>query len=120
MEFSKERQLRKRTKQKIPMRRRNKIDLNFPQHVKIAIKLRDGRCVNCGSPREMLTAHHFVLKSAYGMGIIENGIALCNKCHTNVHLHDKDFIIRDRLQDYLDEKYPHFSNEMRKYKKYGR
>jgi len=120
MEFSKERQLRKRTKQKIPMRRRNKIDLNFPQHVKIAIKLRDGRCVLCKSPRKMLTAHHFIYKSAMGMGIIENGVATCNDCHDDVHKHDLDGELKQRLQDYLDEKYPHFSNEMRKYKKWKR
>ena len=119
--YSKENQLRKhKTHQRIPMHRKKKMVLDFPQHVKIDMKLRDNGCVLCitNNKANYLHAHHFIYKSALGMGIIENGVALCNTCHTNVHLHDKDFVIRDRLQDYLDEKYPDFTNEMRKYKKW--
>lgn len=92
--------------------------LNFPQHVKEEIKLRDNRCVICKTKTELLTAHHFVYKSAMGMGIKENGVCLCNSCHDRVHRHDYDLKLRDYLQGYLDELYPDFDNSMRKYKKW--
>ena len=117
MEYSKERQL-KRSRQKIPFKRRKKFVLDFPQHVKDSIKLRDGKCCICQTRTEYLTAHHFVYKSAMGMGVIENGVALCHSCHDRVHRHDYDGELKQHLQEYLDRLYPEFDNSMRKYKKW--
>ena len=94
--------------------------LEFPQNIKIDIKLRDDGCVLCTTNRKanFLHAHHFVYKSANGLGIIENGIALCNHHHDQIHSHDLNGKLKQQLQDYLDTLYPNFDNSMRKYKKY--
>jgi len=122
MEYLKLHQVKKRkTQQKIPMRRKTNIKsiLNFPQHVKDSMKLRDGRCVLCKSVKNKLSAHHFIYKSAFGMGIIENGVSLCIECHDDIHNHDPNYGLRDYVQQYLDTLYPEFDNNMRKLKKYG-
>lgn len=101
-------------------KKKKRLSLEFPQHIKNSIKIRDNGCYLCTKNKKAnyLHIHHFIYKSAFGLGIIENGIALCNKHHTDVHRHDIGFKLRDELQAYLDRLYPSFDNSMRKYRKW--
>ena len=53
----------------------------------IAIKLRDGRCMICGTAICELDAHHSIVsRSAKATRwSLLNGLALCRNCHTAVH-----------------------------------
>ena len=53
----------------------------------IAIKLRDGRCMICGTAICELDAHHSIVsRSAKATRWhLLNGISLCRNCHTAVH-----------------------------------
>lgn len=68
-----------------------------------AVKMRDGRCLICGS-RNRLSAHHwyFTKKAkAEARYNITNGVSLCSCCHFRVHFGDVYFIEKlvSKLQD---------------------
>lgn len=61
-----------------------------------------GCCIYCGS-HEGLHLHHYVSRGRGGMGIEQNLVTLCWKCHRR--LHDGDTFIKNFCRDYLQEHY---------------
>ena len=54
---------------------------DIPKNVKDTVWERDGgRCIICGSPNAMPNAH-YIRRSHGGLGIEENIVTLCIKCH---------------------------------------
>lgn len=90
----------------------------IPMAVKLKVKARDrGRCIICGDPG--LPNAHYIRRSQGGLGIEENIVTLCPKCH---HDYDNGFHRReigDYISEYLDKWYPDFPDEKRKYTKYS-
>lgn len=74
------------------------------------------QCVICGSNRN-LHAHHYIYRSHLGLGIEENLVMICKRCHINVHERD-DGTLKNKLKKHLDKHYPEFSDEQRKYNKF--
>ena len=85
--------------------------------VKNKVKARDGgRCIICGAPG--LPNAHYIRRSQGGLGIEENIVTLCPKCH---HDYDNGFkrrAIGDYIAEYLDKWYPDFPNRKRVHNKY--
>lgn len=60
-------------------------------------------CQYCGSPYG-IEVHHYVERSRGGMGIEQNLICLCYKCHSRLHSGEK--AIRNFCWEYLQGYYP--------------
>jgi 5-methylcytosine-specific restriction endonuclease McrA len=87
----------------------------FNRQARADIKLRDERCILCGSVYN-LQFHHIVYKSHRGMGVKENGVLLCLHCHKKAH--EKAIEIRPILEEYIKGYYPGWSREQMKYRKH--
>lgn len=84
---------------------------------KVEVYKRDkGKCIICGS--DGLPNAHYKRRSQGGLGIPENIVTLCPKCH---HDFDNGFKRREyeeKIKRYLDDFYPDFDDYDRIYHKY--
>lgn len=87
--------------------------------VREAIKQRDNGCIICGSLYRLEMAH-FISRAKSGLGIPENIVTLCQKCHHEFDNTVKRNSIRAYIMAYLDIHYPDFTDEDRRYKKYAK
>ena len=91
--------------------------LDLSKKVKDLVWERDNhRCIICGNPYAMPNGH-FISRAKSGLGIPENIVTLCQKCH-----HDFDNTVKRKelsvlIRAYLDIHYPDFEEEDRRYKK---
>jgi len=69
---------------------------DIPEEVKQIVYKRDhGRCIACGELG--LPNAHFIRRSQGGLGVPENVVTLCPKCH---HDYDNGFY-RDEMENYI-------------------
>ena len=92
---------------------------DISQKVKEVVWERDNqRCIFCGSPQAMPNAH-YIPRSKGGLGIEENVVTLCIRCH---HAYDNT-VQRDNMgcfiEGYLKGKYPEWSKEKLIYNRWG-
>lgn len=74
--------------------------------VKKAVWDRDEhRCIVCGNPQAMPNAH-FISRAKGGLGIEQNIVTLCLKCHRNYDQTVQRPIYREYIKNYLKAKYP--------------
>lgn len=86
--------------------------------VKRAVAERDGgMCVICRR-NVGLPEGHYIPRSKLGMGIPENIVCICRECHDKQHARGYGELVRRRMKEYLDEKYPGFPDDDRVYHKY--
>lgn len=91
--------------------------LDIPRKVKDNVWLRDNRCcVLCGNPQASPNAH-FIARSHGGLGIEQNIVTLCAKCHREYDQTAARQYLRAELQHYLLGKYPDWKEENIIYKK---
>jgi 5-methylcytosine-specific restriction endonuclease McrA len=91
--------------------------LDIPKSVKDKVWERDRHsCIVCGSTNAMPNAH-FISRAKSGLGIPENIVTLCQKCHHDFDNTVKREELRGYIRAYLDTHYPDFSDDMRIYKK---
>ena len=131
MEFSKERQLRKRItpikSNKRPYKRMRNNSIKFNTRTKATditkntrrdVLVRDnGKCIFCGTIYS-LTMCHVIPRSKMGLGIEQNLVSGCLNCH-----HEFDNTINRPkymaiAKEYLKRFYPLFKDEDRVYKKW--
>ena len=92
---------------------------DIPKNVRQEVLMRDrGRCIFCGTMDNLQCHHYLYRKPHLGMGIKENLVMLCINCHDRLHKHDKGFVLRNFVKDYLDKHYPGFKDKDRVYRKY--
>lgn len=94
---------------------------DIPQKIKEIVWERDNKnCVICGSPYSLPNAH-YLPRSKGGLGIEENIVTLCNKCHYEYDFGDKEkrFEIRLFLMNYLKTKYENWNEQNLVYRRYG-
>ena len=93
---------------------------DISQKVKEIVWERDHhKCIYCGSNFAMPNAH-FISRSHGGLGIEENIVTLCQKCHHNYDNGKSKELkedIRYRIQTYLMSCYPEWNTESLIYKK---
>lgn len=90
---------------------------DIPKKVKDKVWKRDGqRCIICYSPNAMPNSH-VVRRSQGGLGIEENVVTMCQRCHA---MYDQ-YIDRDameaRIESYLKSKYPGWDRSKLIYRK---
>ncbi len=92
---------------------------DISQKVKEAVWQRDRyRCIVCGNPNAMPNAH-FIARSQLGLGVEQNIVTLCSKCHYNYDHTTRREEYRDYIRNYLVSKYNDWNEESLIYKKYG-
>lgn len=93
--------------------------VDVPPAVKRAVWERDGRrCVLCGSFRDAAPNAHVIPRSQGGLGVEENIVTLCLACHDRYDNGEGRAYTREELTAYLREKYPDWSEEGLRYRKY--
>lgn len=89
----------------------------IPIDVKQKVFERDRHCcILCGRPG--LPNAHYIRRSQGGLGIEQNIVTLCQKCHSD---YDNGFLRREygkAIRDYLELHYPGFPDRKRIYSKY--
>lgn len=84
--------------------------------VKKIVEERDRKlCVICkkiGSPNA-----HYISRAQGGLGIEENIVTLCFKCHYEMDHTTKRKMLLSIVRRYLDNAYPEYDNNKRYYKK---
>lgn len=89
----------------------------IPTEVKEKVFMRDrGKCVVCGELG--IPNAHYIRRSQGGLGIEENIVTLCPKCHHDFDNGFKREQIGAWISEYLEKWYPDFPDEKRKYNKY--
>lgn len=71
-------------------------------------------CVYCGRPArddtgEGLECHHFIPRSLGGMGIEQNLVMLCGKCHRKIH--NGNVELNQFVREYLNVRYEEWSED---------
>lgn len=80
----------------------------------------DHACILCGSTRMASPNAHFISRSKGGMGIEQNIVTLCLKCHDrydNTPSRIEHMYLEDRIRGYLKMKYPDWDEEKLIYRK---
>ena len=99
------------------MNRRTK-ECDIPQKVKNIVWQRDNNCcIVCGSPYAMPNAH-YIARSHGGLGIEENIITLCLRCHNKYDNNCLRPVIKEYLKNYLMSKYDNWDEEKLIYNKW--
>ena len=88
----------------------------IPEKVKKAVWTRDGgRCIVCLRPGNPWC--HFIPRSQGGLGIEENIVTLCDKCHNDFDQTEKRKHMQAYIRWYLKMKYPDWDETKLIYKK---
>lgn len=79
--------------------------------------MRDGfKCVLCDE-RYGLQAAHFISRGSGGLGVAENLIMLCVRCHRDYDQSGKRAEIKEKLRAYLQRKYANWDEQKLRYKR---
>lgn len=97
------------------MHRRTKA-LAISPAVKERVLERDGYCVLCGSADGQPCAH-YISRAQGGLGVEENVLTLCWKCHMRYDQTVERKALRVLFRQYLQSKYPDWDETKLVYKK---
>ena len=90
---------------------------DITKKVKDIVWLRDGgRCIICGSGWAMPNSH-YIRRSQGGLGIEENIVTMCQRCHRMYDQGPERKQIAAYTERYLRSKYPNWNPEKLIYKK---
>ena len=86
--------------------------------VRKAVYERDnGLCIICEQPGEPNA--HYIPRGQGGLGIEENIVTLCQRCHHEYDNGGKREIYRSRISDYLQDHYKDWDEKNLTYNKWG-
>lgn len=77
---------------------------------------RDNKCIFCHRTYN-ITLAHFISRASSGLGIKENLACVCMDCHRKLDQSIERKTMLEKFRQYLDNHYPGFTDEERKYKK---
>ena len=90
--------------------------LQIPPRAKRIVYGRDGgRCILCGAPGDPVA--HYISRAQGGLGIEENVVTLCCRCHRAYDQGPHRAAIRRVIADYLRDCYPHWDESNLVYRK---
>ena len=99
------------------MRKQTK-KLMIPKSIKEKVWERDNHCcILCGNPNATPSCH-FVSRAQGGLGIEQNIVTLCTRCHAMYDQSENRESIRKEIFEYLRSFYPNLKTEDLIYKKY--
>jgi 5-methylcytosine-specific restriction endonuclease McrA len=91
---------------------------DIPKKVKEAVWERDNhRCIICGN-RSAVPNSHFIRRSQGGLGIEENIVTMCMRCHSMYDQYIDREAMESYTEQYLRNKYPGWDREKLIYKKW--
>jgi 5-methylcytosine-specific restriction endonuclease McrA len=91
---------------------------DIPKKVKEIVWERDGhRCIICGSNQAMPNSH-FIRRSQGGLGIEENIVTMCMRCHSMYDQYIDRTAMENHVRNYLMSKYPDWDETKLIYKKW--
>lgn len=91
---------------------------DISQAVKKAVWERDGgRCIICGTCNAMPNSH-YIRRSKGGLGIEQNVVTMCQRCHMMYDQSIDRDAIRSYTEKYLRSKYPDWNPDKLVYKKW--
>lgn len=89
---------------------------SIPAATKQAVRERDGgRCVLCGRPGNPWC--HYISRAQGGLGIEQNIVTLCDKCHRRFDQSTDRAALKEALANYLRSKYPGWDEKNLIYRK---
>ena len=97
------------------MKRKTACDIT--QKTRHKVYERDGACIICGS-HSMLQAAHYIGRAQGGLGIEENLVILCAKCHADYDNGYKRKEYGEFIRAYLTNRYPGWDEEELRYNKW--
>ena len=90
---------------------------DITKKVKDRVWERDGGvCIICGSPYAMPNSH-YIRRSQGGLGIEENIVTMCQRCHLSYDQGKERAAIATYTERYLRSKYPDWNPQKLIYKK---
>lgn len=90
---------------------------DIPKKVKDIVWERDNHCcIICGSNQAMPNSH-FIRRSQGGLGIEENIVTMCMRCHSMYDQYIDRTAMETFVENYLRSKYPDWDKEKLFYKK---
>lgn len=91
---------------------------DIPNRVKRKVWYRDGgHCIICGNPKAKANAH-YIRRSQGGLGIEQNVVTLCLKCHDDFDNGDKREENGEMIRNYLKCCYKNWDEKKLYYDKY--
>ena len=91
---------------------------DITKKVKDRVWERDGhRCIICGDPYAMPNSH-FIRRSQGGLGIEENIVTMCQRCHRMYDQGVERRVIESYTENYLRSIYPNWDRSKLIYKKW--
>ena len=91
---------------------------DITKKVKDRVWERDGhRCIICGDPYAMPNSH-FIRRSQGGLGIEENIVTMCQRCHRMYDQGVERRVIETYTENYLRSHYPNWDRSKLIYKKW--
>lgn len=91
---------------------------DIPKKVKDIVWERDGgKCIICGS-RQAMPNSHYIRRSQGGLGIEENIVTMCDRCHRMYDQGSDRKAIAAYTERYLRSKYPDWNPDKLVYKKW--
>lgn len=91
--------------------------LDIPAAVKKAVWERDGHCcILCSYPYDTQNAH-YIARSHGGLGVEQNVVTLCYRCHGQYDNSADRKHIREEIKEYLMSKYPDWDETKLIYRK---
>lgn len=92
---------------------------DIPKKVKDRVWERDNhQCIICGSNQAMPNSH-VVRRSQNGLGIEENIVTMCFRCHSMYDQHCDRKAMEAHIEKYLKNIYPDWNREKLTYKKWS-
>lgn len=92
---------------------------DISKKVKDIVWNRDGgKCIICGSHYAWPNSH-FIRRSQGGLGIEENIVTMCQRCHSMYDQGSDRRAIESYTEKYLKSKYPDWSRDKLIYKKWS-
>lgn len=99
------------------MRHLRKKATDIPVEVRMEVAIRDnGNCIICG--KSGVPNAHYIKRSQGGLGIPQNIVTLCPKCHYEQDFGKETIEYTLMLKNYLKSKYDGWNEEDLKFKKY--
>ena len=85
---------------------------SIPPKIRQEVEERDNhRCVFCNTPYDVRGEAHYIRRSQGGLGIPQNLLTTCRKCHRQLDEGQAKELYREKAKQYLMSKYPIWNEE---------
>lgn len=92
---------------------------NISSKIRQEVEERDNhQCVFCHTTTDVRGEAHYIRRSQAGLGIPQNLLTVCRRCHRQLDEGHAKKLYRKRAKEYLQSKYPDWNEENLIYNKW--